>query len=316
MFTDIGYRCIGHIPSVPIIENMLSNKSQKRKRLNKWLFLTSLNIILEPFKQMSHRGVQLEFPKGTFKIYYPIPVFYSADLMEYQSLFGVSASKTGDGFQDPQYLIRTNSLHRRFDMLEMPRKRTEVNTVGRIKRACEEFGRGEEEKAKETLAKYSLDEIFLYSPRDERGNLIEYCLDNKSHGRQMETNIPLAGFNFTDCHTLVVPDKLHTFDSGIGALLYSHNPKEINSLFNIIVAKSNKQMSNITGKMSEGILESSILTDCALPTTKFVETEHAKKKVSSEQSANLRRLLLVACLIDIGVFRPLIKPLKGKHPFM
>ena len=313
MFTDVAYRCIGHIPSVPIIENMLNNKSQQRKRLNEWLFLTSLSIILEPFKKMSHRGVLLEFPKGRLKMYYPIPVFYSADLMEYQALFGISASKTGDGFQDPQYLIRTDSLDKRFDIFDMPRKRTEANTVGRIRRACEEFGRGEEEKAKETLSKYSLDKIFLYSPKDEPGNLIEYFLQKVNGERELESSIPLAGFNFTDCHTLVTPDKLHTFDSGVGALLYSHNPNEKNSLFNIIVANSSKQMNSITGKMSKGISESSPLTDYALPTTKFVGAEHAKKKVSSEQSANLRRLLLVACPVDVNVFRPLIKPLKGKH---
>lgn len=72
-------------------------------------------------------------------------------------------------------------------------------------------------------------------------------------------------------------------------------------------------MNSIAGKMSQSICQSSPLSDYTLPTTKFVETEHAKKKISSEQSANLRRLLLVACLIDVETFRPLIKPLKGKH---
>eukprot|EP00889_Picochlorum_renovo_P006557 jgi/Picre1/33587/NNA_001067.t1 len=56
--------------------------------------------------------------------------------------------------------------------------------------------------------------------------------------------------------------------------------------------------------------DSSPWPNYSLPTSKFRDTENRKIKISSEQSANLRRLAFIACLADEALYR-IIPPLKA-----
>lgn len=126
-----------------------------------------------------------------------------------------------------------------------------------------------------------------------------------------DVTLPVSGFHLTNCFDLVVPDKLHTLDSGIGSMLYCTNPEQKNSLFNICMNMSGRNRSTITEIMNQTVEDSSPWPNYSLPTSKFRDPENRKIKISSEQSANLRRLALIACLADEALY-PIIPPLKGE----
>lgn len=301
-YTSMAYRMIGHIPVIPSI-----GQNARNKRLNNWMYTRSLSLILEPFKKLSHQGVVLTGPNGVNKTVYPVPVFYVADLLEYQTIFGISASKiVPDGYQDPQYKIQTKDLSANLEYGIMPKARNEQATSRRI-RAAQELADSEREedvqKAKEMLEKYSISKNFLYSPGSEKTTIYQHVGNNDT--------IPIAGFKWTNCHDLVVPDLLHTLHSGVGRAIYDHNMDSKNCLFNIALKGNIGRPKLLLKRMNDCIAKSSPLTDYSLPTTKFAESEHAKKKVSCEQIANLCRLFLVALLVEKEVLGPVIPPLKG-----
>ena len=321
MFREHAYRCIGHVPEPPEITKVLRRNGKAWKLLKKWTTYTALSIIFEPWKALSHEGVNLMDSQGKIKKYYPIPVFYVADLLEYQTIFGISSSIQDEAsMPDPGYIIQTINLDEKRN--EMPKRRSEKNVLKLLRKAHslnivpgKELSQ-EEDKIVKKMRGMSLDLALLYSPkqsekifRDQR--LVQYYWgqedDQKSKGL---ASFPLAGFNMTNCFDLIVPDKLHTLDSGIGMMIYNVNAKDEKSLFNAFIKKSRKNRSTITDDMSRSIEESSCLLQYSLPTCKFGMPPNQKMKVSSAQAANLRRLALVACLVDESL-HPMIPVLKG-----
>ena len=172
MFQEKAYRCIGHIPEPPTHSNVLK-KGKMRDRLRKWMMYRSLDIILKPFKELSHTGLKLASSDGEINHYYPIPVMYIADIQEYQAIFGISASvQISDSLPDPSYLVSTKDLSKSRAKGGMPPRRNEKDTVKIIERSQHLVSIGRVEKALSKLKKISLDPLLLYSPSQDLGTTV------------------------------------------------------------------------------------------------------------------------------------------------
>ncbi|WPT11910.1 hypothetical protein PSENEW3n2_00005409 [Picochlorum sp. SENEW3] len=271
-FTQNAYRCIGHIPEPQPQGHLLPKKGMVMKNLKKWLMYTSLHLILEPFKNLSHTGVRLVNTKGETKTYFPIPVFYAADLLEYQTIFGISAGPNDmDSYPDPAYLVRRRRLGKSIDT--MPTRRSEILFQKRLD-ASRRFK--DPEKAKEMLKEFSYDPLLLYTPEaDTFGkqgkSVVTYYLGQGDASKGRIPSLPLAGFHLTNCFDLVVPDTLHTLHSGVGSYICNFNLKSA-SLLKTCMEMSGKHQANLLSKMSASIDESSPLREYSLPSVKFEPT--------------------------------------------
>ena len=69
MFSGHAYRCIGHVPEPPEITKVLRKNGKAWKLLKKWTTYTALRIILDPWKTLSHEGVDLMDSQGNIHKY-------------------------------------------------------------------------------------------------------------------------------------------------------------------------------------------------------------------------------------------------------
>ena len=209
MFSGHAYRCIGHVPEPPEITKVLRKNGKAWKLLKKWTTYTALRIILDPWKTLSHEGVDLMDSQGNIHKYYPIPVFYVADLLEYQTIFGISSSiQDENSMPDPGYMIKTIFLDEKRS--EMPKRRSEKYVLKLLEKAQSlniVVGKDlsqEAEKVVTQMRRMSLDVALLYSPGQnsktyKSKRLVQYYWGQDDNYRNNGlASLPLAGFNLTN----------------------------------------------------------------------------------------------------------------------
>lgn len=102
--------------------------------------------------------------------YYPLPVFFSADLMEYGALLGIDQSPKAR-YPDISYLVPRKDLSA-FE--KEVKQRKQKNMTDAIRKAHELKSNGQEEKAIAILQKFSLSKVFLFDP-DEHKSVITFA---------------------------------------------------------------------------------------------------------------------------------------------
>lgn len=147
--------------------------------------------------------------KGRERKCFPIPVFYIADLVEYQGIYGISASiQDGDSYPHPAYNVQCSMLGTDYSM-EMPGKRTENEIEAILRDLRNKIIQGspvsfnkvsktsegtsiENEIYTELKKKRSLDPILVFHP--SKNKRIKYHLEENSQMKGMIGGLPLSTY--------------------------------------------------------------------------------------------------------------------------